>query len=334
MDMHKAATVRGDGIGPETQCVIKAGGVPLCWEEARMGKPARRLLGSEAAASHLRRDADSGGQLNGAFDLHVHCAPDVRPRKMTAVELARAARAAGMRGLLIKSHHVPTTMLAASLREIIPDLHVCGGLALNEAVGGFNPGAVEMALRMGAVEIWMPTLSARQECAHRGRPGSGLTIYDTQDRILGALKEILRLVAEADAILGTGHLAPHETRDLLFAARDAGVSKFLITHPEIGFINMPVDLQREISGPGVFFERCYVRPGFALSWDGLASVIRQVGVDTTVLATDLGQPENPDPTSGLEEMRRQLAQRGFTASELKRMMCRNPAILLGLGEDI
>ncbi len=274
--------------------------------------------------------------LNGAFDLHVHCAPDVRPRKTTALELARAARAAGMRGLLLKNHHAPTMMLAAAVREVAPELHIFGGLVLNEAAGGFNPRAVEAALRMGAAEIWMPTLCAANERAHRGDTGGGpgLTIYDPLGRLHAGLKEILRLAAAANAILGTGHLAGHEIRDLAAAARDAGVSKFLVTHPEIDFINLPVDLQRDIGGPGVYFERCYVRPGFALGWDDFASVIRQVGVESTVLATDLGQPENPDPVGGLDEMYRQLARRGFSPSELERMMCHNPASLLGLADNV
>ena len=50
--------------------------------------------------------------LDGVVDLHVHTGPDVRPRKMTGLELARAARSAGMRGFLLKNHHVPTVIAA------------------------------------------------------------------------------------------------------------------------------------------------------------------------------------------------------------------------------
>ena len=104
--------------------------------------------------------------LTGAFDLHVHAGPDVRARKMSALELARAARQAGMRGLLLKNHHTATTALATTLREAIPGLQVFGGLALNRAAGGLNPYAVEAALAMGAAEIWMPFWS----CAAEVRP--------------------------------------------------------------------------------------------------------------------------------------------------------------------
>ena len=65
--------------------------------------------------------------IPGSFDLHVHCAPDVRPRKMTALQLARAAKSAGMAGLLLKNHDTSTTALAATVREAIPNLLVFGG---------------------------------------------------------------------------------------------------------------------------------------------------------------------------------------------------------------
>jgi len=264
------------------------------------------------------------------IDLHVHCAPDVRPRKMTAIELARAARAAGMRALLLKNHETSTVPLAVTVREAVPGLEVFGGLVLNEAVGGFNPQAVEMALRMGAAEIWMPTHCAACDRTYRGNPRPGLTIYAEAGRIRPEIHDILGLIAKAGAILGTAHLAPPEIVDLLRAGRDAGVRLFLITHPEIDFLNLSLAFQREIAGPDVFFERCFARPGFALDWDGLAKSIREIGVGSTVLATDLGQPANPDPVSGLLEMRRQLLERNFSEDELDVMSSRNPAILLRL----
>ena len=176
----------------------------------------------------------------------------------------------------------------------------------------------------------MPTHSAEQERAYHGRCGTGLTIIESEHRLRPAVQEILRLTADADAILGTGHLSPVEILLLVRAAKEAGVRKILINHPEITFLNLPVALQREIAGPGVYFERCYVRNGFALSWDELATVIRELRPETTVLATDLGQPENPDPVTGLLEMVEQLARRGFSKAEWQRMTCETPAELLGL----
>lgn len=267
--------------------------------------------------------------IAGAIDLHVHAGPDTRPRKLTALELVRAAREAGMRGLLLKNHDTPTTSLAATLGELCPGFAVRGGLVLNEAVGGFNPAAVETALRMGAAEIWMPTHDAARERAFRGRPG-GLTVLDRDRRLRAKVREIIRLISGSNAILGTGHLAPEEIAAVVREAREAGVSKVLITHPEIAFVDLPLAAQRELAGPGVWFERCFVRPGFAVDWNGLAHAIREIGAAHTVLATDLGQPDNPAPPDGMNAMYRELRARGFAEAELRTMMCGNPAHLLEL----
>jgi len=275
--------------------------------------------------------ADEPLSLDGVIDLHIHAGPDVRPRKMTALEVARAAQAAGMRGVLLKNHHTSTVLQAAAARELCPGIHVFGSLALNEWVGGFNPAAAEASLKMGAAEIWMPTLSAANERNQRGEAGCGLTIWDTNGRLLPGVLEILKLVAEHKAILGTGHLAPVEIAALVKAARQAGVRKILITHPEINFIKMPVAMQKELNGPGLYFERCYARPLFESSWDGLAATVREVGVESTVLSTDLGQPENPEPVVGMRQMLQEFSGRGFSRAELDVMTRRNPATLLGLG---
>ena len=48
----------------------------------------------------------------GAFDLHIHSAPDIRPRKVNDIELATAAKKVGLAGVLIKSHHTPSSARA------------------------------------------------------------------------------------------------------------------------------------------------------------------------------------------------------------------------------
>jgi len=183
---------------------------------------------------------------------------------------------------------------------------------------------------MGAAEIWMPTLSAAHERAFRGEPDSGITVFDERGRLLDSAHTILSLIAESEAILGLGHLSLPEMAAVLRAGRECGVARFLVNHPEINFLALSPSAQRELAGPGVYFERCYVRANSSVDWDGFAAGIRELGVETTVLATDLGQPDNPDPVSGMREMLNELAERGFSRRELEIMACRNPAILLGL----
>ena len=244
----------------------------------------------------LETDAD----LTGTIDLHIHTAPDVSPRKLDDVEAARQAAARGMRAILLKSHTTLTAGRAALVERMVPGIRVFGGLALNDAVGGLNPAAVEAALQLGAAEIWMPTLSAVGDPRPHRAPG--LTVVDDQG-LKPSVHEILRLVAEHNAILGTGHLSPAEIMLLVPAARAAGVRKVLITHPEHPPVEMSVLQQEELRDRyDVYFERCLISTTLGsgqMSFAELAGIIRRVGAATTVVATDFGQPGNLSPVEGL-----------------------------------
>jgi hypothetical protein len=50
--------------------------------------------------------------LAGVIDIRVHSAPDSTPRSIDAIDLARLAKAQGMRGLVLKNHYEPTASLA------------------------------------------------------------------------------------------------------------------------------------------------------------------------------------------------------------------------------
>ena len=76
--------------------------------------------------------------LEGVIDLHVHTAPDVRPRYMDDIEFTHAASRAGMSAVLLKSHHTLTSDRARLAEKHVSGIHVFGGLVLNDAVGGLK----------------------------------------------------------------------------------------------------------------------------------------------------------------------------------------------------
>jgi Family of unknown function (DUF6282) len=63
----------------------------------------------------------------GAYDLHVHVAPDVMRRRITDLQLARRCRDVGLGGFVLKSHYVPTAERAAVLNEILAGGTGAGG---------------------------------------------------------------------------------------------------------------------------------------------------------------------------------------------------------------
>ncbi len=271
--------------------------------------------------------------LTGLIDLHIHSAPDIQARYGDDIEIARQAEQVGMRAILLKSHVTLTADRAAIAEKVVGELRVFGGLALNEPVGGLNPAAVETAVKMGAKEIWMPTRSAAHVLRQRGNNG-GISLLSDAGELLPEVYEILELVGQADIILGTGHISPTESVALAHAAKQKGLRKILVTHPEAAFIRMPAGLQVSLAQEGVYFERCYVdttplmHPAVSLS--EIAHVIRTVGVASTVLSTDFGQADNPPPVEGMRCYLSALASTGFTPSEIRSMAGENPATLLDL----
>jgi hypothetical protein len=265
--------------------------------------------------------------LSGFIDPHVHAAPELVPRLLDDVELVKQARAASMAGVLIKSHTSLTATRAQIAARIVPGIRVWGGTVLNRAVGGFDPDVVETALAYGAAEVWMPTHDARNHRRFFQLEGDGLEVEDEAGRVPDALQTILQLIARHDAILGTGHLSAAEISRLVPVARQHGVRKILVTHPEAPFIDMPLDMQRELATHGCRFERTWVFTtpalGQAMEPARLMRDIREVGVESTVLATDMGQAGNPPPVEGFRAYVQACLTAGFTEPDVRRMGSEN-----------
>lgn len=280
--------------------------------------------------------------IHGAIDLHVHSSPDIYERSVDDVELVREAEAAGMRGILLKSHHTLTADRATLARYHV-DMHVFGGLVLNHTVGGLNPVAVETAIAFGARQIWMPTLHAahclqvaeaemfRAE-ARKGR--EGIRILDSNGTLVPAVMPILEQIRDADIALGTGHLAPDESLALLDAASAMGITKLLVTHPLMQFTRFDADQMKAAGALGAVLEFDYLSccPTWhaAVAPSVTAKAMHAVGFDHCVMGTDGGQPYNPHPPEMFKQFATDLLAEGIEEANIRRMMCRNPARLLGL----
>ena len=81
--------------------------------------------------------------LTGVIDIHAHSDPDSTARSIDAIDLAKMAKARGMRGLVLKNHYESTASLAYIVRKEVPGIEIFGGIDLNLTVGGINPAAVE-----------------------------------------------------------------------------------------------------------------------------------------------------------------------------------------------
>jgi hypothetical protein len=272
--------------------------------------------------------------LNGLVDMHIHTAPDVRPRLLDDLEAAQQAAQAGLRAIVFKSHVTCTADRATIARKVVPGIQVFGSVTLNDAVGGLNPAAVEAALQLGARIVWLPTISAQNHIVKHGGMPSGIDLLTPDGELQPALFDIFDLVNQHDAILATGHLSVPEIVVLVEAAAKAGVRKVVITHPEVPWVDMSIAIQQELRDLGAFFERCYVSTfsqGGAVPLARITSDIQQVGVASTVLTTDLGAVGPPAPVQGMRAFLSALQKEGFSDREIRVMAGETPAMLLGLG---
>ncbi|MDR3561344.1 MAG: DUF6282 family protein [Negativicutes bacterium] len=270
--------------------------------------------------------------LAGVIDTHIHSAPDVRERKFTDLELALDAKRVGARAIVIKSHVVPTMNRAWLVEQAVPEVRVFGGITLNHEVGGLNLSAVDAAIKMGAKIVWLPTFSAAHEFRYYGKQG-GIECVAGND-VTPALADILKLIARHDVILGTGHLSAEEIMVVVDRAKELGVQKIIINHPELVRINLSIADQKRLVSYGVFFERCYARRPTGCDWEKCFALnlaaIEAVGYESTIIATDVGQLENPMWSDALSEYIQFLIDAGLSQQAIAMMTRMNAAKLLGL----
>ena len=103
------------------------------------------------------------GLLEGAFDTHIHSAPDVLPRKFNDLELAQRFKARRMAGFVLKSHYICTADRATLVNQVVPEIQAFGAIALNNSVGGLNPLALDIAGRLGTRVCWLPSVDNANE---------------------------------------------------------------------------------------------------------------------------------------------------------------------------
>jgi uncharacterized protein DUF6282 len=254
---------------------------------------------------------------------------------------------------VIKSHHHTTAPELVPLKnhdlKNIPT-QVFGGVVLNSYVGGLNPYIVDMTLRIGGKIVWFPTISSENHIKHheaqphmkfpsqvgRELPDIPVKVLDEKGELLPQARLILELIAEADAILSSGHVSVPEALALLRGAKEVGVRRVLINHPDFVIDASEKDVQ-EFVRLGAYIEHsmCMYHPESTFhfwDFDRIKRWIELVGPERTLLGSDLGQKNNPLPVEGLRYTVARLLDIGIKEHEIEFMIKKNAEALLGLEE--
>jgi len=272
--------------------------------------------------------------LEGAYDVHVHAAPDVVARAQDAMDLARQASEARMAGLGIKDHMTSTVGRV----HVLNQLHSAGprffsSVVLNPPVGGLNPSAVEAALQAGVYIVYLPTYSARHHVECLGGSDKGFSVLDEAGALLPAVESIVEMVAGFDAVLATGHLSPRESLILLKCASARAAKRMLVTHASESVPSMSVEDQLKAVGMGAYIEHSFfaateICPG-AIPLEQLRDQIRAVGPEHVILSSDFGQPGNGPAVAGFAHYLSKLHRLGVSDEDIRLMIVDNPRTLLG-----
>ena len=300
-----------------------------------------------------RRPSDRARELlRGAYDTHMHISPDVVERIVDDLTLARRFQELGMAGFVLKSHYGSTAERAAVVRTAVPGINVLGAIALNRAVGGINPLAVEIAAREGARTVWLPTVDSVNESHERDAPpGAKVPVWvklqlelreqgieippvpvvnESNGTVLPEVREVLDMIARHGMVLATGHLSRDEIFAVVEAALESGVETIVVTHPEFPSQDLSTEDQIALAGQGALLERCFTTPHTGkVTWERWIENIRAAGPESSVLSTDLGQVFNPPVEDGMALMVDRLLDAGFGEEELYVMAVVNTRLVAG-----
>jgi Family of unknown function (DUF6282) len=281
--------------------------------------------------------------VEGGYDLHIHVAPDVPRRRIDDVALAHRFAELKLAGFGLKSHYTSTAERAQIVSSVAPGVRAIGTITLNQAVGGMNPLAVEIAAREGARIVWMPTVDSPAETAGRTEPRPGdkvplwaglqhelhslglsiepVHVTDDAGALLPETREVLRAIARHGLILATAHLGRDDTFAVVDGALEEGVEHIVVTHPEFPCQDFSIADQVELSGKGCRLERCLSTPlSGKTTWEHVYEGVRAVGVERSLFSSDFGNPDYPAVEDGLALWADRLLGAGFAGDEVRELI--------------
>jgi hypothetical protein len=277
--------------------------------------------------------------LKGVCDLHIH-----KEHTASVLEIARQAREAGYKAVMLKPGTWPCHEQAYLVQHELPGFQCFSSLVMNLAFGNrVNVYAAEQAIRTVGNPcrcIWMPTRQATYPpTVEANHPGPTIPVVDASGRVLPEVVRVMEICAEAGIIFASGHSSPEESLILARKAKDVGVNRFVITHANSRIWKHTHDQIKEAVDLGAYIEYCYLPrlwgPGTVFPHmprqipEEFVSYIRLVP-ERSFVSTDLGARGMPEPVDGMRMCVEEMIQSGVPQQEIDLLIRTNPAKLLGI----
>lgn len=279
----------------------------------------------------------------GAIDLHIHSGPDVAPRIGTSVDIARAAAAAGMRAIVLKDHLFPSFPKAVVTDQLVDDIRVFGGIAMNATAGGISARTVRAAIIAGARVVMFPTQDATR-FVEAQNPSLVQRLHSTgsiepiaaarEGKLVGESSDVLEAVAEhSEIILSSGHLGPEEAIPVMTRAAELGIKRLVVEHPNSKDW-WTRDHYTQLLEIGCYFNlsySAYHKLGSNRPFNELCPLIDFLTPQRCALITDGGQPYNPMPATLLQVFCEMIYAQGMSTDDIRVMTHDVPGALIDWG---
>lgn len=279
--------------------------------------------------------------IQESVDFHVNTGPCFMPRVSNALDMAREAARAGVRGWVLLAHHESTVGRAAVVEAALPGFRCAGGVVLNDYVGGLNPAAVRGAFLSGGRIMWFPTLHVENHCnvAGKGRAGvgpgdpasgTGIRILGADGDLLKEAKECIDVAQRHNGIAGSGHVSIEEIEVLVDYCVGIDVP-VVINHPYFIVLG-PESFFASMARKGAWIEVCgaITMPVYpAATLDQLVSLVSACGPERCLLASDSGSVQLPIPHETVRSIGFNFVKCDLSEAAVKMMTTTNPSRLLG-----
>ncbi len=284
--------------------------------------------------------------MDGAIDMHIHFwpYPHIKSAGWDQIEIGKRACEAGMKAIVFKPHTIPTSATTFFVQRIInkyaqdiekKPTQIFGGITLNYTVGGLNPDAVQICAKSSGKVVWLPTHDSAHHRRVIGETG-GIELLTENGEVVPQLKEIFKIIAENNMILDPCHASTKERFKIIKEAKEAGVKRIIITHPNWNVTKATIKQQLEMAKMGAYIGLFVYTsvPNFNNpNCDPLEmiEIIKQVGPENIVVATDLGGGIiNVPPVEGMKLLIRILLTCEIKKKDIEIMIKKNSSYLLGL----
>lgn len=282
--------------------------------------------------------------LDGAVDIHVHAAPDPEiDVGWDQLEITQKATDIGMGAVVFKAHTIPTAATVYYVQKAVDEYaksiekkpaKAFGGITLNDYQGGLNPEAVQMCADLGGKVVWLPSHSSAHHKRVMGQSG-GIELLDEHDKPVPELYEIFKIIAENNMILDPCHAGTKQRFVIIKEAKKLGVEKIVITHPNWNVTKATHEQMVEMGKMGAYI-------GLFMYGDvpnfnnpncdpmEMFEIIKKVGSEHIVLASDLGTVVNMPPWEGMKLFMRLLLANGVDRKDIRKMCVDNSSALLDI----